>query len=265
LATKQPAMTAPTLARELDDIGHEEGVKRFVASVVALIRTQAAAIAGNVLVVLPVCLAVQLGAHALLHADVISADKAHATLRSFALLGPTPIYAALTGVLLWASSLIAGWADNWFVLHRVGDAIAYHRRLRLTLGVSGAARLARFCKSNVAGVVGNVGLGMMLGLVPAIVSAFAFGFEVRHVTLSAGSIGVALGVLGKPALASGELWWAAAGVLSMAVLNVAVSFALAFTMAVRSRALRPTKVRALIGAIWRAVRADPMSLLWPRA
>ncbi|WP_186147764.1 site-specific recombinase [Burkholderia gladioli] len=265
LATKQPAMTAPTLARELDDIGHEEGVKRFVASVVALIRTQAAAIAGNVLVVLPVCLAVQLGAHALLHADVISADKAHATLRSFALLGPTPIYAALTGVLLWASSLIAGWADNWFVLHRVGDAIAYHRRLRLTLGVSGAARLARFCKSNVAGVVGNVGLGMMLGLVPAIVSAFAFGFEVRHVTLSAGSIGVALGVLGKPALASGELWWATAGVLSMAVLNVAVSFALAFTMAVRSRALRPTKVRALIGAIWRAVRADPMSLIWPRA
>ncbi|MBU9176612.1 site-specific recombinase [Burkholderia gladioli] len=264
LATKQPAMTAPTLARELDDIGHEEGVKRFVASVVALIRTQAAAIAGNVLVVLPVCLAVQLGAHALLHADVISVDKAHATLRSFALLGPTPIYAALTGVLLWASSLIAGWADNWFVLHRVGDAIAYHRRLRLTLGVSGAARLARFCKSNVAGVVGNVGLGMMLGLVPAIVSAFAFGFEVRHVTLSAGSIGVALGVLGKPALASGELWWATAGVLSMAVLNVAVSFALAFTMAVRSRALRPTKVRALIGAIWRAVRADPMSLLWPR-
>ncbi|MEK6348861.1 MAG: site-specific recombinase [Burkholderia sp.] len=265
LATKQPAMTAPTLARELDDIGHEEGVRRFVASVVALIRTQAAAISGNVLAVLPVCLAVQLGAHAWLHADVISAEKAHATLRSFSLLGPTPFYAALTGVLLWASSLVAGWADNWFVLHRVGDAIAWHRRLRLTLGVAGAARLARFCRSNVAGVIGNVGLGMMLGLVPAIVSAFAFGFEVRHVTLSAGSIGVAVGVLGERALGTGELWWAMAGVLSMAVLNVAVSFALAFTMAVRSRALRPTKVRALIAAIWRAVRANPASLIWPQA
>ncbi|MBN3727973.1 site-specific recombinase [Burkholderia sp. Ac-20379] len=265
LATKQPAMTAPTLARELDDIGHEEGVRRFVASVVALIRTQAAAISGNVLAVLPVCLAVQLGAHAWLHADVISVEKAHATLRSFSLLGPTPFYAALTGVLLWASSLVAGWADNWFVLHRVGDAIAWHRRLRLTLGVAGAARLARFCRGNVAGVIGNVGLGMMLGLVPAIVSAFAFGFEVRHVTLSAGSIGVAVGVLGERVLGSGELWWAMAGVLSMAVLNVAVSFALAFTMAVRSRALRPTKVRALIAAIWRAVRANPTSLIWPQA
>ncbi len=265
LATKQPAMTAPTLARELDDIGHEEGVRRFVASVVALFRTQAAAICGNVLVVFPVCLAVQLGAHAWLHADVISPAKAHATLRSFSLLGPTPLYAALTGVLLWASSLLAGWADNWFVLHRVGDAIAWHRRLRLTLGVPGAARLARFCQTNIAGVVGNVGLGMMLGMVPAIVSAFAFGFEVRHVTLSAGSIGVAVGVLGKGTLDAAELWWAAAGVLSMAFLNVAVSFAFAFTMAVRSRALRPTKVRALIGAIWRAVRTNPASLVWPPA
>ncbi|ACR27790.1 site-specific recombinase [Burkholderia glumae] len=265
LATKQPAMTAPTLARELDGTGSDAGMREFVASVIALIRTQAAAITGNMLVVLPVCLAVQLGAHALLHADVISPAKAHATLRSFSLLGPTPVYAALTGVLLWASSLVAGWADNWFVLHRVGDAIAWHRRLRLTLGAAGAARLARFCRSNVAGVVSNVGLGMMLGLVPAIVSAFAFGFEVRHVTLSAGSIGVALGVLGKGALDSAELWWAAAGVLSMAVLNVAVSFALAFTMAVRSRSLRPTRVRALLAAIGRAVRANPLSLIWPLA
>lgn len=176
LATKQPAMTAPTLARELDDTGHEEGVKAFVASVIALIRTQAAAISGNVLVVLPVCLLVQLFASNVLHANLISPEKAHATLHSFSLLGPTPFYAALTGVLLWASSLLAGWADNWFVLHRVGDALAYNRRLRLTLGAAGAAKLAHFCRSNVAGVVANVGLGLMLGLIPAIVTVFMFPF-----------------------------------------------------------------------------------------
>ncbi|QVN12628.1 site-specific recombinase [Burkholderia sp. LAS2] len=265
LATKQPAMTAPTLARELDDTGHDEGVKAFVGSVIALIRTQAAAISGNVLVVLPVCLLVQLFASNVLHANLISPEKAHATLHSFSLLGPTPFYAALTGVLLWASSLLAGWADNWFVLHRVGDALTYNRRLRLTLGAAGAAKLAHFCRSNVAGVVANVGLGLMLGLVPAIVTVFMFPFEVRHVTLSAGSIGVALGVLGKGALGTPELWWAGAGVLSMAILNVLVSFALAFTMAVRSRSLRPTKVRALVAAIVRTVLSNPLALLWPAA
>ncbi|KVE28011.1 hypothetical protein WS67_10640 [Burkholderia singularis] len=263
LATKQPAMTAPTIARELDGTSHDAGVKQFVSSVIALIRTQAAAICGNVLVVLPVCFAVQMFAQTVLHTNVISPQKAHATLQSFSLIGPTPIYAALTGVLLWASSLVAGWADNWFVLHRVGDALAYNRRLRLTLGIAGAAKLAHFCRSNVAGVVGNVGLGLMLGLVPAIVSVFAFSFEVRHVTLSAGSIGVALGVLGEQTLRSSELWWAVAGVLSMAILNVAVSFALAFTMAVRSRSLRPTKVRSLVAAIGRAVLKRPISLVWP--
>jgi site-specific recombinase len=72
-------------------------------------------------------------------------------------------------------------------------------------------------------------------------------------------------VLGKGALGTPELWWACAGVLSMAILNVLVSFALAFTMAVRSRSLRPTKVRALVAAILRAVVAHPFGLLWPAA
>jgi site-specific recombinase len=263
LATKQPAMTAPTLARELDGVGTPAGVDSFVSSVTALMRTQAAAVLGNVLLVLPVCLGVQLLWRVLFHADFISPEKAHATLRSFSLLGPTPFYAALTGVLLWSSSLLAGWADNWFVLHRVADALAYNRRLRLTLGAAGADRLAQWCRSNVAGVVGNVTLGLMLGLVPAIFSALAFSFEVRHVTLSAGSIGIALGVLGESALKLPELWWAVAGVGSMAILNVAVSFALAFYMAVKSRDLRRNAVRSLRGAIWQRVRRRPLELVWP--
>ncbi|MFX1762990.1 site-specific recombinase [Paraburkholderia sp. A1RI-2L] len=263
LATKQPAMTAPTLARELDGANEPAGRARFVSSVVALIRTQAAAVLGNVLLVFPACLAIQLAFGWLFHANLIAPAKAHATLQSFSLIGPTPFYAALTGVLLWASSLFAGWADNWFVLHRVEDALAWNRRLRMTLGAPGAARLARFCRVNVAGVWGNVVLGMMLGLVPAIVSAVAFHFEVRHVTLSAGSIGVALGVLGTATLKTGELWWAVAGVASMAVLNVTVSFALALHMAVRSRDLGRQDVRPLMRAFWRRVTRHPIDLVWP--
>jgi site-specific recombinase len=263
LATKQPAMTAPTLARELDGVGTPAGVDSFVSSVTALMRTQAAAVLGNVLLVFPVCLGVQLLWHALFNANIISPEKAHATLHSFSLIGPTPFYAALTGVLLWSSSLLSGWADNWFVLHRVADALAYNRRLRMTLGAAGAARLAAFCRSNVAGVVGNITLGLMLGLVPAILTAFAFTFEVRHVTLSAGSIGVALGVLGMDALKLPELWWAVAGVGSMAILNVAVSFALAFYMAVKSRDLRRNAVRSLRGAVWQRVFRHPLELVWP--
>jgi site-specific recombinase len=254
-------MTAPTIARELDGTDTPGGVKSFVESVIALIRTQSAAIFGNVMLVVPFSLLVQLLVSALFHANLIMPDRAHRTLQSFSLLGPTPLYAALTGVLLWSSSLIAGWVDNWFVLHRVGDALAYNRRLRMTLGAAGAARLAKFCRSNILGVAGNVALGLMLGLVPAILTAFAF--DVRHVTLSAGSVGVAVGVLGTDALRTSEFWWAVAGVGSMAILNVASSFALAFWMAVRSRSLRPKAVRSLVGAVRHAVFRQPLQLLWP--
>ena len=82
-----------------------------------MIRSNAAAILGNLAVVFPLAWAVQWVAQHWLQRPLIDAAKAQATLDSFSLWGPTPIYAAATGVLLWLSSLIAGWADNWFALH----------------------------------------------------------------------------------------------------------------------------------------------------
>jgi site-specific recombinase len=49
----------------------------------------------------------------------------------------------------------------------------------------------------------------------------------------------------------------------MAILNVAVSFALAFYMAVKSRDLRRNAVRSLRGAIWQRVFKHPLELVWP--
>jgi site-specific recombinase len=256
-------MTAPTIAHQLDDAGTPEGLERFVGSVIALVRTQAAAIFGNLMLVFPVCLLVQLAWAHLFHGNLISVEKAHHTLASFSLLGATPLYAALTGVLLWSSSLLSGWAENWYALHKLGDVLTYHRRLRMVFGDAGAARIAAFWQRNLAGIVGNAALGLMLGLVPAILTAFALPFEVRHVTLSTGSIAVAMGVLGPQVLHTAELWWAVAGTASMALLNVGVSFALAFQMALRSRDLRTTDRRALNRAIWRHIFAHPFSLLFP--
>ncbi|MDE2608119.1 MAG: site-specific recombinase [Burkholderiales bacterium] len=265
LATKQPAMTAPAIAGKLDGVHTPEGMAAFVDEVIALVRTQAAAIFGNLALVFPGCLLLQWLAASVLGVDLISPAKASATLTSFSLLGWTPIYAALTGVLLWFSSVLSGWADNWFAFHRLGDVLAYNRRLRFVFGDRGAARLAAFCREHVSGVVGNAGLGMMLGLVPAIFTAFALPFEVRHVTLSTGAIAAALGVLGPQALDMRALWLAVSGITCMAILNVGVSFMLAFQMALRSRPLRPVDRRQIHRAIWRTVWRNPLCLIFPIA
>lgn len=266
LATKQPAMTAPAIAARLEETGTPEGLDAFATDVIALMRTQAAAIFGNLALVFPLCLLAQLGwAHLTHGGTLISPAKAEATLRSFSLLGPTPVYAAMTGVLLWLSGLIAGWAENWFALHRLADVLYYNRRLRSLAGERGAARIAGFWRRNFSGIVSNLSLGMLLGVVPAVLGAFALPFEVRHVTLSTGSIAAAIGVLGPKVFHEPALWWAVAGTAVMAVLNVAVSFALAFQMALRSRTSLPVDKGEIYRAVRRCLMRRPWSLLFPPA
>lgn len=263
LATKQPAMTGPALAHRLDEANTPEGREAFLDDTLSMIRSNAAAILGNLAVVFPLAWAVQWVAQHWLQRPLIDAAKAQATLDSFSLWGPTPIYAAATGVLLWLSSLIAGWADNWFALHRVHDVMAYDRRIRHLFGARGAARWAGFWQRNVSGIAGNVSLGLMLGLGPAIVSFFGPHVEVRHVTLSAGQIGSAIGALGWDVVHTHAFWMAVAGTAVTGLLNVGVSFALAFNVALRSRNLRRGDRQALALGVRQRIWQRPATLFWP--
>src|SRR5512145_3123098 len=117
-------------------------------------------------------------------------------MHSLTLLGPTALFAAFTGVLLFASSLVAGWAENWFVFHRLDSAIAWNPRIVATLGAARAQRWGRWWRANVSGLAANISLGMMLGLVPALLAFVAVPLDVRHVTLASGQLGAAVGALG---------------------------------------------------------------------
>jgi site-specific recombinase len=70
----------------------------------------------------------------------------------------TIFYAALTGVLLWSSSIAAGWLENWATYRRLPEAIAEHRLGRV-LGRRSMRWLAAFLRKNIAGFGGNATLG----------------------------------------------------------------------------------------------------------
>ena len=72
LATKQPAMTAPAMAAKLKDIGTPKAVNAFVDEVAHLMRSQAAAVLGNVLVVFPVVLLLSVGIGLLLGVRLVT-------------------------------------------------------------------------------------------------------------------------------------------------------------------------------------------------
>ena len=265
VATKQPAMTAPAMAQRLGDLKSDRAVEAFVDDVVHLLRSQAAGIFGNLALCGPLVFAAQLASTWLLGRPLVGAAEAEHVLHALTLLGPTVLYAAFTGVLLFLSSILAGWMENWFVFHRLDSAIAWNPGIVARLGASRAQRWATWWRYHISGVSANVSLGLMLGLVPVVTGFVGPTLDVRHVTLSTGQLGAAAGALGWPVLQTGAFWWCVAGIAATGLLNVGVSFWLAFKLAARARGVRAADRQRIRSALLRRLRTRLPSFLWPTA
>ncbi len=265
VATKQPAMTAPAMAESLPGPrdNDDAALEGFVDRVAQLTRSQTAGIVGNVLACGPLVWAVQTLAGMALGRPLVGEASAEHVLDALHLIGPTLLFAAFTGVLLFASSVLAGWAENWFVFHRLDSAIAWNPRIVGRLGQTRARRWADWWRRNVSGVVANVSLGLMLGLTPALAGFFGLPLDVRHVTLSSGQLGAAAGALGSAAFSTPAFWWCVAAIPLTGLLNVSVSFWLAFRLALRARGVAVTERHRIRAAIRARLRRAPLSFLLP--
>jgi site-specific recombinase len=263
VATKQPAMTAPAMAAKLKEMDNLAGVEEFVDKVTYLVRSQVAAVLGNVLVVFPAALGLAWLWAWGTNAPVLDTAHALQTLESLHLLGPSVLFAAFTGALLFASSIIAGWTENWFVLHRLDSAIRYNPRITAFLGATRAQRWARFLRNNLSGLAANVSLGFMLGLVPAFAAFFGLGLEVRHVTLSSGQIAIAAAGLGVEVIHQSAFWWAVATIPLLGALNVGVSFYLAFLVALRAQNVTGVERTRIYVSLNRRLRSAPREFFLP--
>ena len=263
VATKQPAMTAPTMAAKLKSLDSPQAHEDFVTEVVHLLRSQFVAIVGNVALVLLLAFALAMAIAALGWGALVDEAHARQILDEHHLLGRTIPFAVVTGGLLFASSLIAGWVENWFVLHRLDSVIAHHPGSTRWLGAARARRWGAYWREHVSGWTANVSLGLLLGLVPPIVGFFGLPVEVRHVTLVSGQIAVAAQHLGPPVWQDAALWWAAGGIVITGLLDVGVSFYLAFRLALTAQNVTGVDRRRLYTAMWRRLLRQPWSFVLP--
>jgi site-specific recombinase len=112
--------------------------------------------------------------------------------------------------------------------------------------------------------VGYLALGFLLGFVPVVFSKFiGVPIEVRHVTLQAASLALAVASLyGTPEFHWGYVAWGGLGIVVIAVCNIGVSFALALRTAMRARDLGHEARARLWRAITQAFRERPVRFLW---
>ena len=100
LATKQPAMTAPAMAAKLKDLSGGHAIEDFVDEVTHLVRSQVAAVLGNVGLVVPCVLLISLVMQLGSGSPMITREEADYVFHTLHLLHPsTLLFAAFTGVL----------------------------------------------------------------------------------------------------------------------------------------------------------------------
>ena len=264
LATKQPAMTAPAMAAKLKDINSDAALGDFVDEVTHLVRSQVAAVFGNVFMVVPTVLLINALIQLALGRPMISPGHAVQVLGTLSLLGPTLLWAAFTGAILFAASLMAGWTENWFVLHRLDSAMRHNPRITAVLGADRSARWAAFMRDNISGFASNIALGFMLGLIPAFTGFFGIELEVRHVTLSTGQLAAAGASLGLEAFRHAAIWWAMAAIPLIGALNLGVSFYFAFRLALQAHNVSGVDRARIRAAIWNRWRTSPRSFFVPQ-
>ncbi len=262
LASKMPAATASTLVDAMED-----PEKDHLASLQGISQTQTVVTIGNIFGAVLSSMAVDRMWNAVSGHPFLSPELAtHGVQMLHPWRSLTIPFAIVTGVFLWISSLATGWTANYLALTRMEYAIAHSLRIRRRLGARRANTMAHWVKHHAAGSVGYIVLGFLLGSVPIIVGLFGIPLEVRHVTLSAASLGYALDALWiDGSLHRSDLIFAFAGVLLIGVLNIVTSFALSFLLAVRARDIGEAKARLFLKEVLQKIASHPVSFLLPES
>jgi site-specific recombinase len=262
LAAKQPAVIAPALASKMNGLNTSEGLQGLMSEIAVFIRAQTAAVLGNVLTLTPVMLMLAIGVQWWSGTPFLHPGMAHANLDALSILSWSPAYAVLTGVLLWVASLMACFADNWFALRRLRDSLMHHRRLVHALGAARAERWSFWLECNLARIVGNICLALLLGMTPVWARFFGLDFEIRHMTFALGTLAASAGSLGLPILETREFWFALGGIVAIGFANIGVAFLCSLVLALRTCDV-PARMRRLVfKTMLKRLFTQPGFFLW---
>ena len=263
LATKQPAATAATFAgiiRESRGVERENKLSDFVSRITS---TQLAAALGNVSAV---CVGAiffeRLWLFVFSESYLAHETATHVYETLHPLASGTAFYAAVTGVILWMAALAGGWCENFAVYYRVPEAIAQHP-LGSKIGEIRLRKFSRALNRNLGGWSTSIVLGYLLGFTPVIGHFFGLPLDVRHVTLSTGTLALAVAHFGTQSVGRTWFYQAVAGIGVIFILNLFVSFSIAAYVGLRAYDVSPREQLTILRFLIMDGLKSPLRFIWP--
>ncbi|MFV5405522.1 site-specific recombinase [Acinetobacter sp. 228] len=264
VATKQPAMTAAALAATVQQ---RKGTKmaqiaELAALIVNIIRTQFVAILGNISIAIPVAALIALTWDYALHEPLMSHAKAAKTLHDLNPFTSLAIpHAAIAGVCLFLSGLLAGYFDNMAVYRKVGPRLKADVRLAQLMGQQRLLRFADYIERNLGALAGNFLFGIMLGSMGTLGFILGLPLDIRHIAFASANFIQGLININGPDV--GLIVVSFLGVLLIGLTNLFVSFSLTIIVALRARRVRFEQWKPLAKLVMTHFLTRPSDFFWP--
>ncbi|WP_213032968.1 site-specific recombinase [Acinetobacter silvestris] len=265
VATKQPAMTAAALA---STVQHQKGSKtaqiaELAGLIINIIRTQFIAILGNISIAIPTAALITYLWQAVMFEPLLTHTKATALLHSLNPFSSLAIFhAAIAGVCLFLSGLIAGYFDNMAVYRKVGPRLKAHPKLKRMMGQPRLNSFADYIERNLGALAGNFLFGMMLGSMGTIGFILGLPLDIRHIAFaSANFIQGLISINGAPDI--GLIIVSFLGVMLIGLTNLFVSFTLTIIVALRARRVRFEQWKPLAKLVLTHFVTRPLDFFWP--
>lgn len=265
VATKQPAMTAAALAAT---VHHRKGSKtaqiaELAALIINIIRTQFIAILGNISIAIPVAALIAFFWDFALHEPLMNHAKAAKTLHDLNPFTSLAIpHAAIAGVCLFFSGLLAGYYDNMAVYRKIGPRIKADYRLKKILGQPRLDNFANYIERNLGALAGNFLFGIMLGSMGTLGYILGLPLDIRHIAFaSANFIQGLMTINDTPDI--GLILVSFFGVLLIGLTNLFVSFSLTIIVALRARRVRFEQWKPLAKLVLTHFLTRPSDFFWP--
>jgi len=265
LATKQPAFTASALAGSLDYFKEyrKPDMYALAITIARTSRSQLASFFGNLIIVFPLAYGLAALYHYITGHYLLDSKAAlHMLKEQHPYLSFSIMYACFTGFFLFVSGLIAGYVENGINYGRVRERLKNHPVFKNTLPPKKLEKVTKYVEDNMGPLIGNISLGFFLGMASFFGHIFGIPFDIRHITIASGNTAIAYYTTGNtPGIAF--LLTVFAGVLLIGLFNFAVSFALAFFVAVKSRGVRLRDYPELLTVVGKFFVKYPVDFFFP--
>lgn len=264
VATKQPAATAAALAATVQQSKGSKNTQlaELSALIVNIIRTQTWAILGNISIAIPVAAVISLGWELIFSEQLMNYAKAADQLHDLNPFTSLAIpHAAIAGVCLFLSGLIAGYFDNLAIYQKIAPRLKADNRLLERLGYERLNKYADYIESNLGALLGNFCFGIMLGSIGTIGVILGLPLDIRHIAFaSANFIQGLLNLSHTPEI--GLVLISFLGVLLIGLTNLAVSFSLTIIVALRARRVRFEQWKPLAKLVFTHFVTYPTDFFW---